>query len=1152
MSGATKNTISSQLEQWLREKNNFIEIIAKLSEVASSTRDSIEVQITNTENVVQTLQLPSMGFLKSQIDRLDANIQNLSGLDDSNSTVRLPDGSYKKIYESTVLRDPQPIGNLIVPQNFKIKNNWFFESFLSPLLFVSFDVTNFVVDDMKQAVVKRLIVNAEATEQKTYFDNTYKGKNDISYQSLTQDLGQKGIGYFFDEEVVDLPVSIMRFIGNFDVLKTIDEQVEETVNNETVTVKRRKYKLNKLTYTDSLSGFENSKTLKPGDVLMTKDGSKYNISSIDTSNNTLVLKRASGYQEITIGTDILNIQSPPFSSKEIQVNVGFNERQVIFLKPIEPKFQVTSSSYSPGVGFWSNELQIATADGLVTLDTFYKNNVTDFGAQFINSAKDQTVPAVLAELPDAPVLDAAHFKIVQINTHKKDTTSVAEIKTKLSTKTTIKNEMAQIDQTINQKKDDLNNSTIQRSPAERKKIRADLDRLSKDKISKSNLYSSVVKELSSRVVENPVVVEKPIFRLRGFWAIPAAKLSENTRPQEIIQFEVQYRYLKKDGNSVGPEQIEFTDTDGTKRKGVFSNWVPFKTDIRKRVFNQSTGFFEWTIEDVESADTPNMNQLDIGISRGEKVEIRVRSISEAGWPSNPIMSEFSPAIIVDFPDDLSVADETEFVLQEATKEESRVNFQDELNAKGLDIHLLTSFTSGDKFFAHEADTIASGFFTPEGNVIDLFQKIKDLEQQLINITQLLSAAKGELVVYLLDETGGVLKISHNSTTKVFGGFYKELVTDSTGAVIHGDIITKHYTLRIQNTSATPLELASAFPGGFEQVLDPSISSVDDDYKNNRKYDIVPMVLSGVSLSDVKTNDSKIQISPFQSAQIKSQFIYSRYKSVGLEQELYQDNTGGVFATDTQNIDVEINQYLVPVLSSSLNGGANANVWNGTYSGITPVGNGQLNEFCIHKSHPDLRGQAIQDLITPRAGSTFSTTASSYPVIMHSRLFNRGADESNGKKQLAYFKPTSVAPPATLDSNLLNSNYPCKLGFLDNDKYLIGKYTCGAYLFLSPAEYPNVMVEGSTALATKLVETGEQNALNIPIIFQFRCSDKLSFIGGWRSGTSLKNITYTKKVGIDIQVKGKAPFSFDLELSCKYTRDSLIKPNFIPHTVTDIA
>ena len=1138
--GETKNTISAQLEQWLREKNNFIEIIGKLNEITSTNKDTVEVDLTTSDDTIETIQLPSIGFIKAQIDRLDANIQTLSGLEDSDSIVRLPDGSFKKVFEAQILRDPQPIGNVVVPEGFKIKNNWFFESFLSPLLFVSFDVTEFVPDDMKKSVVKRLIVNTEFQEQKDFFDETYKGRNDIDFQDVQDDLEQRGIGFFFDEEILDLPVSIMRFIGNFNVLKVIDENIEETVDGETITIKRRKYKLDKIEYTDSLSGFEDSKTLITGDTLLTSDGSKYVISSIDSTDNTVILKRSSGFQSITIGANILNIQSPPFSSKEIQVNIGFNERQIIFFKPIDDKFDVTSSEYSPGVGFFSNELEINTADGIVSLETFYKNNVVDFGQQFINAAKDQVIPAVLAEVPDPPTLEESNFKIVQINLHKKDTQEVEEIKTKLSQKSTIKQDIQQIDESINLKKDELNNSTVQRSPAQRRKIRQDLDRLARNKVTQTNLFSSVVRELSTRVIENPVITEKPKFRVRGFWAIPEAKQSEQTNPQEVIQFKIQFRFLRKDGNTTGTEQIEFVDTDGTTTRGFFSNWNEVKTDIRERFFNQDTGFFEWMIEDVEDADTPNINQLDLPISRGEQIEFRITSISEAGWPSNPIESDFSESIIIDFPEDLEVGDESEFILREATREEARVDFQDELNARGLDIHLLTSFTSGDKFFAHEADVISSGFFTTEGNVVDLFQKLKSIDDELTSLRELITAAKGTLVVFLLDEDGGITKITPNSTTKIFAGFYKDEVTDSQGNIQHGNLVTKTFTLRLQNSSATPLELVSALPGGFEEILDPSATSTDEDFKNNRKYDLVPIALTGLTVDDITINSSIKQVSPFQSTQVKSQFIYQRFKNIGLDKDLY--NAEFISSITLDNPDVEFDHYLIPdITGANISGGVNANIWDGV-AATTPSGNGNLTEFSIHIDHPDIVDRVADDLTKPRGTDQFDNS-DFYPLVGHARLFNRASNENSGQQQIEYSRPTEVSTGNNFTDSL--AEYPVRLGFAENDEFLVGKFTCGSYLFLSPPEYNNILVEGSTALANKIVEFGDENAINIPMVYQFRCSDKLEFIGGWRGGRNLRNVTYIKKLGLDVQVRNEAPFSFDVEVSCKFTRDSLTRPNFLP-------
>jgi hypothetical protein len=122
-------------------------------------------------------------------------------------------------------------------------------------------------------------------------------------------------------------------------------------------------------------------------------------------------------------------------------------------------------------------------------------------------------------------------------------------------------------------------------------------------------------------------------------------------------------------------------------------------------------------------------------------------------------------------------------------------------------------------------------------------------------------------------------------------------------------------------------------------------------------------------------------------------------------------------------------------------------------------------------------------------------------------------------------------------------YPDKLGFSSNDEYLIGKYSCGAYLFLAPNSASSLQVSGNTSLSTRSLLGGDSNAINIPLIFQFRAVDKSGYIGGWRKSGNLTNITYTKKMGIDIQVYNSDIFSFDVQVTGSYQNDTLVAPNY---------
>ena len=92
------------------------------------------------------------------------------------------------------------------------------------------------------------------------------------------------------------------------------------------------------------------------------------------------------------------------------------------------------------------------------------------------------------------------------------------------------------------------------------------------------------------------------------------------------------------------------------------------TVVKKRVEDPTTGQFSWQVENVENADTININQLDISIQQGESIEIRIKSISEAGYPSNPLESDYSDIVRVDFPQDLIQPATTSSIISQNEKE----------------------------------------------------------------------------------------------------------------------------------------------------------------------------------------------------------------------------------------------------------------------------------------------------------------------------------------------------------------------------------------------------------------------------------------------------------------------------------------------------
>ena len=1171
----TKNSISSLIAQFLMLQKNSMEIINRLSDAATSTNDTVNIEQLNSDNTTSIISVPSWSYLLNRIKTLDNNIQSLAGLNSGTSTIRNADGSLAQIYQARPLMDPTAPTSVAVPSTFSTKSNWFFDSFLNPLLFVSIPLDGQLDSNTRKVYVKRVIANTTTDLQKIYFDTVLKGKNDISLDDFLNDLNDQNIGYFTDEGIVDLPLQLIRYRGNFAVLRVIDQTVTTTNNGVASQQTVRRYKLDTLGYTDSLAtGTNASRQLKVGDGLITAGGTKYQITDINTSDNTITLNRISGYDPIKIGDASLAIDSEVLSPLHVDIGVGHDERQGVFIKSIDDANNVAGSSYSNGACFWSNELTINTTDGVKNLDEFYQTYVSDFSAVLLGNSKEKTIQSVHASVPDVPVLDVTNFKVLVINKQVTQTPANNKFQAQIQSKVQLKNDIEAINTSISNVQNQIVNQSVtsvsKTFSADTQKLLQKVSDLAQQKTTKTQLLSSTIQDINNTASTNPEIQAAPIYRVRGFWAFPAPVDNPKTGPQEVIQFRVRYRYLTSTGNAPSTDEIPFVDANGTQFRGTFSNWNEFKTDIRKKTYNTTTGQFQWVVEDVTNADTPNVNQLDIPINKGESVEIKISSISEAGWPSNAAESDFCTSVIVTFPDNLTVQSDNGQFLQDNVGDQAIASIQSDLSAKGLDTHLSTSFTKGDKYYAHSAASITSGFFDSAGNAIDIYQQLLSMAQDIANLRALIEQAKGVLGVYIR-QGNTVTSVKNGATINLFAGYYNELL-DLTNVSNWGKIATVTYQLELRNEAASPLELASLIAGGQNTPALPSSSSLASvDYATNRKYDKTAISLSAILDSSIVPglvgSDAFIQAPPYQSGNANSQFIYSRYKSVGLDENLYFQSMipaiswspdTGVASTIIGNVPSH-NGILMPYSpTGAAPGTANPNIWNGTYLSGAPVGNGKLNELCIHYQHPVVVNEAITtlrgyfDLIRP-----IETSGNyEYPEFRHTLGFELGSNDTIATDittQAKVYQQMELTMPSTTGYGATGaeSSYPIKLGFAATDEYLVGKYSCGAYLFMQPANHSAIQIEGSTTLATKILQFGEQNAITIPVTFQFRAADKLQYIGGYRTTGSIRNITYSKKLGIDIQVKNESLFSFDMVVSGSYTKSAIATPAYATSRVTEV-
>ena len=1169
----TQNSFSSIIKQFTQMNANALETFERINQAVTTSDDSVTVSIDlfgtpddDGNTTIKTYQIPSFGYLDREIKRLESNLKALTGVGTSDASVKLPDGSIQRIVTRKLKTPASDLTSLSLPTQFETTDNDFFEDFLNPLLTVKFDVSGQIDADTERVLVKRYIFPSSDAFAANYFDDNYRSTDEISYSSFINDVFQNGANVTIDEQVRDLPYKTVQYYGGFDVTAIENVEREIVVDGETVKKVSKLYTLNKLTYTDINKDLNQTELLGIGDQLLVNSGNnttRYEIINLYAGTSQVELKLLEGFDAIKIGVDQLKIYKALEDSVSVSIHVGFDERQVVFFKAIDPMSKIIAENWSPGVGFYSNELEITNANGgTETLSSYYKNNVADFG-QFIKSLKDDFIPpATIGVQPDPVELDSGNFKVVQINTHLTQNESFDSIKKLSNDKISVLENIKKLDENIVSKRSEVATKKY-KSEIEKNKDKSTLNNLVEKRSSEAKLYSSIVNQIKSISQDQNITEISPKFRVRGFWSIPKAQLSEDSLPQEIVKFKIQYRYVSSTGKTSNIEQIPLTIKEGGKTKtttGSFSNWIALETPTRQRMKDSVTGKYVWVTESVEDGQEVNFNQLDLPINLGENVEVRIKSISEAGYPSNPIESNWSNIITIEFPENLLDTTNVINLVEENAKETTYVQLVDELDSKGLYTHIGDSFTANEKYFSHGAGNIASGFLSEEQTPISLFDKLVALQVEIEALKEQIANAEGELMVTLVDEEGKTTDIQPNTKNKIFAGYYTDEVADLN--IKKGHIVTKTYKVLLENTKATQLELTARIIGDRSLPVDPSTGAFNTgpeltyemgtwDYSNgatpsfsNRiqndsyyiiegKYDLVPIQYQYVDdISDIWNSRA-----PFQSAQRKGQWIYSRYMDVTGEKELYLNTPlNGSSLNTTDNFEY----FGANAQGAASNDGF---IWTGTTASLNGV---TITEFdsslgaqayddglFVHVDHP-LVG-TYKDPGTNLIPWISSDVHSSQPSTLRS-------GQANSEKQLTY----------RYDRNTYQRTM--KMSFDDNDVYLLGGKSCGSYLFMSPTRDTQIEVDGDNKFGKARINNLDSKkttafaakapSLSVDIVFQYRMTDyfgetsttgvdtSTGKIGGLHNN-SITNLTYSKTIGIDLFDSNDNQFSFDLQVFAKY-------------------
>ena len=669
--------------------NSYAENLKKLTEnsadiiaIASGINEAMAGNDAEV-NISEDVSLPSFSNIIKRVERAENTISKFT---QGKGVVETDDGTYRKIKVTNVSRPPETISSLEFSNVFNIDPNWFFESLQYPRCTVSIDLTDKIDEDSDRVYVTRIILDRSNTDILNYYNANIANKP-VGYAALITMLEKDNIAYKEDKDEIKLPLTYERYYGEFRIVNTKLIQDNKGVS-------RLWYFLDTLSYSEVN---EAGIAVSTGNVLSVNDkvrfnNSLYSVLEVDQSQNCVRLGYDIGYETLGNG-DVLEFYNAPFSSKVVNIGIGINEIDIVYVKGINEEYNLIAKDWSNPISFITNDL-VFNENTDITFEEYYSKNVADFGKSWIAQIKEGQIHAYNGSTPRAPVINVDDLQVVQINTQL-DATLDKETYNKLTSEIAqTKSNISAVRTTIATNKDLL----IQSSDEDvRKNIQNIINSDTETLNSLTTQYNSLVEELNTLLNETGVINYSPKYHIRGFFAIP-----EPVNEQQVIGFDIMYRYLHTDETGIKLNTYEYTDSNDIVQTGVFTDWNIVESSILEKVFDAENDRFIWKNESSADGSKININQIDIPIRNGEKVEIKVRSISEAGYPSNPLKSSWSQSVIISFPDNLTSNDTVTTILDSVKSDMTAVVLQETMSAAGVYTHL----ADGNSKYKHTAKNIS--------------------------------------------------------------------------------------------------------------------------------------------------------------------------------------------------------------------------------------------------------------------------------------------------------------------------------------------------------------------------------------------------------------------------------------------------------------
>lgn len=853
-------TINSNVADYLSRietlTNTNLQILKTLNDSFFTKKNHLFAEVDDTTYVI-----PSFLSLENKINMLQENFENLVKAPETSEAYFNFDGNTRSIEVRKYSHVPDSI-TLPTVSTYGVESNDIFKDFLTPVPYINLDLPH-LPNDIVEVNVKKIVAKSDSL--KALFKNklayTIETTNDagekvveVRYNQSTNekfgDVYKMLLNYKEDYDYVEydtvykLPVRKNIGTGTYIIESVVSDVIDDDLN-ELITLKLR----DKLTY--RLFDDTIEKQLQPGDELINYDGTgKVVITEVRPATSTIVVRVVNGEYLNFLGTDSYDTNNDTdihdLSKLRFYAAVDFDadkylkipleEDQYVFVAvaAVNSRMNVQSS--------WGTGVMIDTfslKNGDVAFKTYYDANVKNIGDVLFEMTSMITSPITslsqdtFEQLSSVkPIVDAGIVSVMQINKHLNNSTTVKNIRDAYNQKKTAETSLSEVQTKISDLNAKLSSVSFDDANGMRATYTAQLSKLNSQRNELLNVINNAINSISLNVNSAEVPIENAKYRIRGFYVPKMPKSVNIDTTKHIIGIQVQYRYKNIStelGNAVSMNGIDGNTTY------IYSDWNELHTNNRLKIAKCVDGIYSYDYAAPnENKNEPSYNQIDIPISQGETVDIRIKVVYDYGQPYITMTSDWSDIINVAFPEEFAKDVPVLTIIEENNNDIETNRFNNILETGGINAHINDMIVDQNVTFYHKPDNIASGFYTEE-------RKIIPLKDKLLSISNDIAALKADIM-----GSNGVCKVSlsiNNNNTDIYSDrensitleAYNNFTGDDNvqdGAYTYENgIVATLLNISIANTGDTAMKLYSIFPGNRGVNINDSKSA----YINKDNY-----------------------------------------------------------------------------------------------------------------------------------------------------------------------------------------------------------------------------------------------------------------------------------------------------------------------------